>query len=607
MSEDSGGTGGELAMVGVVAGVGAGVLAVGWLSSRAACVVGGCTVRSPAPAAALRLLLAQEPARAWRAEGMSAGVFWFFFVALAGAALAGGLAVLARLPGRGGGLRPAGGRGLAGRAAVRRFYSARAVEARTWLRPDLAGPRARDLGVRIGRTPYGEVWITIEDSMFLSGPTRQGKTRLLLIPILLEWMGAALVTSVRTELVVRTLARRSQRGRPVAVFAPSTDVGALVGSHRLRRWSLTSRCEEQAVALRRARALVANAGTGGTENTSFWEASAQSALAPMLHAAAIGGVGVEELALWCSDEGRARGAVTVLRSRGGRSAAWADELEAQLSGDSRTVSNIWATLRSAVGLPLMDPAVRAALSPQQGDALDIEHFLEERGTLYVVGSSEDASAPIVGALVEEVYAVACERANRSEGNRCCPPLGLILDEINHVAKLPSLPAIMAAGGGSGVWAVVVEQSRAQSEARWGAQTASAVWDSAAVKVLLGGITREATLTEVSTALGDRLVNRRTTQVGRGPASTSLTEYKDATASKGQIHSLPYGQALVLKAGAPALVMSCLPDARAGGARGLARAWLARRLAHARGGGARGRGREGRPATRGPQEGAGRWR
>lgn len=532
-------------------------------------------------------------------------MFWFFFITLAGAGLAGALAVLARLPGRGGRLRPAGGRGLAGRTAVRRFYSTQALEARTWLRPDLTNPHARDLGVRIGRTPYGEVWITIEDSMFLSGPTRQGKTRLLLIPILLEWMGAALVTSVRTELVVETLACRSQRGRPVAVFAPSTDVGALVGGHRLRRWSLTSRCEEQAVALRRARALVANAGTGGTENTSFWESSAQSALAPMLHAAAIGRVGVDELALWCSDEGKARGAVTVLRSRGGQAAAWADKLEAQLSGDSRTVSNIWATLRSAVGLPLMDPAVRAALSPQPGDALDIEHFLEERGTLYVVGSSEDASAPIVAALVEEVYAVACERANRSEGNRCCPPVGFILDEINHVAKLPSLPAIMAAGGGSGIWALVVEQSRAQSEARWGAQTASAVWDSAAVKVVLGGITREATLTEVSTALGDRLVNRRTTQVGRGPASTSLTEYKDPTASKGQIHSLPYGQALVLKAGAPALVMSCLPDARTGGLRGRARAWLARQLAHAHARGAGGaRGTLGPAGRRKEREGGG---
>ena len=112
-------------------------------------------------------------------------------------------------------------------------------------------------------------------------------------------------------------------------------------------------------------------------------------------------------------------------------------------------------------------------------------------------------------------------------------------------------------GGSNILTCVVEQSRAQSESRWGARVAASIWDSATVKVLLGGITRQATLTEVSAALGERTVRRATTSVGRGPASTSLAETREAVLTAGQVHALARGRALVIKAGAPAVIMDCL--------------------------------------------------
>ena len=570
--------GGEAALAGIVMAVGAGAAAVAWLASRGACAVSGCTVRAGVLRGVLGLMIGRSAERAWGAPGMSGPVFWTLVVLLTGALAAAVVAAVARVRGRLGRLRPAGGRGLAAGADVRRHYSAAALERMAWLRPDLARPRARDMGVMIGRAGREGIWIACEDSVILTSPSRQGKTRFFIIPIVLSWAGPVVVTSVRAELAAATLAVRRARG-PVAVFAPTTPVGGAVGGTGVLRWSLIDGCADPTVALRRARALVANAAAG-TENSDFWQANAHSALAALLCAAALSGAGVDELARWCADPGQARTAVTILKSSA-PSAAWGVQLEGQLGGDERTVSNIWATINSCVALPLMDPAVRSALSPSPDERLDIGSFLAASGTLYIVGDATAASAPIVAALVEEVYAVAQERANASPANRLVPPLALVLDELNNIAELPSLPTMMSAGGGSNILTCVVEQSRAQSESRWGARVAASIWDSATVKVLLGGITRQATLTEVSAALGERTVRRATTSVGRGPASTSLAETREAVLTAGQVHALARGRALVIKAGAPAVIMDCL-DTSARSARAGRSSQLGRRAPGGRG-------------------------
>ncbi|CED92460.1 type IV secretory system conjugative DNA transfer family protein [Actinomyces succiniciruminis] len=549
-SQDAGGALLAGVLVGVVAAAGVSL----WLAARLACLGGACMPRRSPVAAALWMMLGRPPARAWDAEGMSTGAFWTLAVLIFGVVVAGVVAVLVRLRGRlgGGRLRPAGGHGLATARDVRRHFSAAAIAAMIWLRPDLEHPTARDLGVIVGTTPFGDVWLACEDSVAISSPSRSGKTHQLIIPILMGWTGPVVATSVRTELATETMEARSHLG-PVAVFAPAVRHEDLVGVTGRLRWSLTSGCQDPTTALRRANALVANAAKG-TENADFWQANAHSALAALLHAAAISGAGVDTLARWCADHAQAKAAVNVLKAAGGASAAWGDQLEAQMLGDKRTVSNIWATISSCVALPLMDPTVREALSPAPGQELDIAAFLAARGTLYVVGDSRAAAAPIVAALIEEVYAVAQELANHSPGNRLCPPVALVLDELNNIAALPSLPSMMSAGGGSGIFTVVVEQSRAQSEARWGAQTAAAIWDSATVKIVMGGITRESTLSEISAALGERTVSRRTTQTGRGPVSTSLSEQREPVLSRGEVHALERGKMLLIKAGAPALIM-----------------------------------------------------
>lgn len=91
-----------------------------------------------------------------------------------------------------------------------------------------------------------------------------------------------------------------------------------------------------------------------------------------------------------------------------------------------------------------------AVSPGSYEALEPEAFLREKGTLYLfaTGAGAGNSAALVAAFVEDLVETARRIAARSPGPRLDPPLLLALDEIGKLAPLPSLPTLMAKGGGT---------------------------------------------------------------------------------------------------------------------------------------------------------------
>lgn len=551
---------GTNALLGLIAAaVGLGVSA--YMAARAACALGSCTVGAGGPSGLLGVLTGRPAAQAWQAPGMPGWLFWIVWTAELGVIVATALWVWRRW----GGVRqrrhgdPRRHQGLATPSQVRRHFSAGAVEKMVWLRPDITHPRARELGMRLGTCGGRWVWVPVEDSVVVTGPSRGGKGRYVIDPMVAEYPGAVVTTSVRAETAAKTVLHRQGQG-PIAVFCPGgIKVGGPAGQtlNRARiRWSLFRGCESTETALRRARALAANGGPKGGHNDEFWSGNARMVIAPLLHAAALTGADVQSLARWASRPGMAEEAVSILASHPDAASGWAEELRAAMSGDDRTVANIWATVRTCISEPLMDPAIRESISPGPGEELDITDFIGRRGTLYIVGDAAATSAPLVAALIEDVYAAAVEMANRSAENRLTPPLGLILDEINNIATLPSLPTMMSAGGGSNITTVIVEQSRSQSAARLGRETAEGLFDSATTKIITGGATRSETLNEVSSAVGEREVRRRTVSTGRDAwgASTSWAEQEERVLTGAQVRELPKGSALVLKASAPALII-----------------------------------------------------
>jgi type IV secretion system protein VirD4 len=69
--------------------------------------------------------------------------------------------------------------------------------------------------------------------------------------------------------------------------------------------------------------------------------------------------------------------------------------------------------------------------------------------------------------------------------------------------LPSLPTLMAEGGGTGITTMPVLQSLAQAREKWSEHAAGAIWDASIVKIILGGASNSRDLQDLSTLIGER--------------------------------------------------------------------------------------------------------
>jgi type IV secretory pathway TraG/TraD family ATPase VirD4 len=138
-------------------------------------------------------------------------------------------------------------------------------------------------------------------------------------------------------------------------------------------------------------------------------------------------------------------------------------------------------------------------------------------------------------------------------------LAVVLDEAANY-PLPSLPALMSEGGGSGVTTMAVLQSLAQARDRWGREAAGAIWDAAIVKVILGGSANADDLADLSRLIGDRPVKEHSeTSSGWGAArSMSTTVRYRPILEPSDIRRIRVGFGLLLLRSAPPIMMTLSP-------------------------------------------------
>ena len=308
----------------------------------------------------------------------------------------------------------------------------------------------------------------------------------------------------------------------------------------------------------RARALAA--GTGDqVENRGFWQAQTESALRAFLHAAALDGRNATELYRWSLDPASAGEAVRILNASQHAAPGWADALDAIISGDPRTRDNSWAGVRIALS-SLADPRVLAAVSPSDSQDFDPTQFLTDKGTLYLLGTAGGvgAAANLVSAFIEDIVDVARRLAANSPSTRLDPPLALILDEAANYA-LPSLPALISEGGGTGITTVAVLQSLAQARARWGEQEGAALWDAASVKIVLGGGSNARDLHDLAALIGERDDHTETlARDHNGRRSTSTSVRRIPILDTGALRTLPFGTGVLLQRTAPPILLDLEP-------------------------------------------------
>lgn len=502
-----------------------------------------------------------DPAAALDAPGLNPVVYWVVASLLFATLVSGGVWAWLRLRRHTHRVEqdPRHLAGIATRHEITAAASEKALLRRAGsLRPGLISPRPQDLGYRLGVSKGASVWASVEDSLMVIGPPRSGKGLHLVIPAILDAPGAVVVTSTRPDNLTATMRARRRVG-PVAIFDPQHLAEGLPAG---MRWSPIRGCESPQTAMIRATGLAAGTGlsAGGVDGGGFWEGKTRTALQALLHAAAIDHRPPTELFRWTLDPTAAADAVAILTGSPLAATGWAESLEAMIDSDPRTRDSIWQGVSLALG-SLADPRVLDAVSPGPGEGFDPEHFIQNKGTLFLLatGSGAGASATLVAALVEDLIETARRLAARSPGARLDPPMLLALDEIANLSPLPSLPTLMAEGGGSGITTMPVLQSLAQARDKWNEHQAGAIWDASIVKVILGGASNSRDLQDLSALVGERDEYTDSVTLGdHGTRSNQRSVRRVPVFPPDRIRRLPFGTGIVLLRSAPPIVTDLHP-------------------------------------------------
>lgn len=276
--------------------------------------------------------------------------------------------------------------------------------------------------------------------------------------------GPALVVTSDPTVWSETKGARAKLG-PVLVYDP----GHLCDTPARLHWSPTTGCEDPATAAGRAAALFAPVRPRSRLDEAVAD-TAETLLRCWLHAAAVDGRPFKQVHRWAQGSG-AHEPVRILRTHQKAASGLAGLLESALTSHSER-RQIAQELTARTLTALSSVHIREACTPNRADSLTLESFVDEGGTLYVVGESiEDPRArpgamPLLTALTSSVVEHGRRMAARSSDGRLDPPLTLVLDDIAAVAPLPLLPEMLATGPGLGMPTLALLRSREQGRARW---------------------------------------------------------------------------------------------------------------------------------------------
>lgn len=350
----------------------------------------------------------------------------------------------------------------------------------------------------IGYSESGQlITVADEDACLVCGMPRSGKTRGIVIPTVLAHNGPCLVTSSKFDVLAATIEVRADDG-PIWVFSTDGRLPIVPGVDvRLATWTPIPQCTDFDRALLHARAMV-GAVTAGENlgDQSFWYHHAERLLAALMHAAALAGSSLADVAAWVLASDLARPVDILKTQQSGWAMAIVDTID---RGHDRFRDSVLATASEV--LRVFDNSAARALASRA--SFPAEEFLTQNGTLYICIPSEqhDLFAPLVVGLIEDVMRTKFARAEAGLPDRT---LGVFLDELRRVAPIHNLPGYLAEAGSHGVQILGVLQDLSQARERWGAHVANGFLTLFRSKVLLPGILDRPLLENLSHLLGEDL-------------------------------------------------------------------------------------------------------
>lgn len=396
-------------------------------------------------------------------------------------------------------------------------------------------------GLYIGCGQGGLAFAAPQQATLVLGPPRSGKTSTLVIPNVLAAPGAVVSTSTKPDVFAATHERRALQGR-CWLLDPSGTVRVPEGVTAIR-WSPVHACGRWEEALATARAMVGAVRPplrGG--EADHWSERAEAMLAPLLHAAALGGGDMERVVRWVLRQDL-EAAHAELSARGATLAA--DILTGLAGTDWRELSGIWSTTAGVVAAYRSEAALAAARAPN----FDPAGLPATSDTVYICAPAryQALAAPIVVAFIEQVRSGAFSLAAARSAD---PPVVLALDELANIAPIPDLPSLVSEGGGQGLLVLGCLQDLSQARQRWG-PAADGFLSLFGAKVILGGIADLATLELVSRLGGEvdmpvRSVSRGSWWApGGGARTTTWSTRRQRRLPLDAVSQQPAGTALVL--------------------------------------------------------------
>jgi type IV secretory pathway TraG/TraD family ATPase VirD4 len=350
--------------------------------------------------------------------------------------------------------------------------------------------------IYLGAGAHGWALAARGSGALVLGPPRSGKTTAIVVPAILAANGAVVSTSTKLDVLNATAAARGRLGT-CWVFDPSGQVAVPPGL-TLLHWSPVEGSRRWDGALVMARAMLGASRPGGIADASHWVERAETLLAPLLHAAALGGRAMD-FVFRAVHRAELDGAATILAANDAEIAL--DVLERIATTEARERSSIVSTAAGALAAYRSPAALAQAGSPNFDPAL----FPTSLDTIYVCAPARQQAlvAPIVVGLIEEIRSATYAHAAHelTKGGALDPPVLLALDEVANVAPLPDLAEIVSEGASQGLLTLACLQDLSQARARWG-QAADGFMSLFGTKVILPGVGDLRTLELVSVLAGE---------------------------------------------------------------------------------------------------------
>ncbi len=404
-----------------------------------------------------------------------------------------------------------------------------------------AGGGRLGLGRGHGRLLYTEQ----RHALVAFGPPQSGKSAGLAVPALLEWDGPAVASSIKTDLLACTVARRRELG-DVFVFDPFA-----LAPDQSHTWSPLAGAHSWDGALEVAWRLAAagELDQKGVEGGDFWAIAAEQRLAPLLYVAARTDAGMDAVVRWTYGQGAREldAAISELTGSARNEAELADAhaaydaLRAFETQADRTRSSIEATAQGLLRAYRFERVLRSA----RGCEITADRLLDQRATLYLIGDAKASKLlrPIFLALLSEIVDRAYERATLA-GGRLALPLLLCLDEAGNVAPLPNLGEVASTAPSHNIQLVSIFHDLAQARSRYGRQ-AETVVNSHRARMLLPGVGDLDTLRYFSSLAGEEEIRDTTRTTGAGGSNRTTGRRRRPLIAPEQLRQLPAGDALLL--------------------------------------------------------------